>query len=622
MTVAPPRAAPAADAGALPSARLLRGWGLLAAGSLAVAGALALLLALARTPGVQDVLPWPWQEFFPRALVTHVVFSFIVWYAAMLGALAVLVGGRQGRAGTAGLVLALAGGGLLLVVTLANQGEPSLNDYVPVLTHPLYYAGLALLGVGVALPCLRLLTDRAVLARPAAFAVGVAALSFVSALVCFAVVWGLLPPALESATFNQRLFWGGGHVLQIANTALMLACWHLLTARIWGAAPLPRPLWFAALGGLGLAALSGPPMLLFAEPLSLAYRDAFADLLWYGLALPPAVVMLGLAALAWRRRGDLSRRQPELIALALSFVVFAIGGISGFFLGVSDTRIPAHYHAVIGGVNLAMMGVLLGVMLPAMGRSAGGGRAVRWQYWLYGGGQTLWCLGMFSAGAAGVARKTAGAEQGLNSVAKIVSMTMTGTGGIVAVLGGVLFIWLALKGLLGRARTAPQLPAAAADGGGGTWAAAVLALAMLVLVAAMPIWRPAPPPGEGYAIDPAAFAERVDAMIARHGTGEEVEGVPVVRPPPGDVFLLAQRFAFYPALELRAGVTYRLHATSLDILHGLHGPDIDRLLVPGRAEVVELTPTAAGDLVLKCSEYCGSDHNAMTAVVRILPAAE
>ncbi|MBF0393365.1 MAG: hypothetical protein HQL38_11865, partial [Alphaproteobacteria bacterium] len=36
----------------------LRGWALLGVGALAMAGALALLLALARTPGIQDLLPW------------------------------------------------------------------------------------------------------------------------------------------------------------------------------------------------------------------------------------------------------------------------------------------------------------------------------------------------------------------------------------------------------------------------------------------------------------------------------------------------------------------------------------------------------------------------------------
>lgn len=621
MTVAvpPPGTAATTPDAAPPAAALLRGWGLLAAGSLAVAGGLALLLALSRTPGAQDLLPWPWQDFFPRALVTHVVFSFVVWYAAMLGALAVLAGAR-GRGAALGLGVALLGGALLLGVTLANRGAPSLNDYVPVLTHPAYYAGLALVGLGVAVPAAQLLARPGALARPAAFAVAMAALAFLAALLCFAVVWGQLPPALDAATFNQRLFWGGGHVLQFANTALMLAGWRLLAARALGAPLLSRPVWLAALGGLGLFALAAPLLLLVDGPLSLAYRDGFTQLLWYGLALPPMVVMAGLTGLLWRRRATLPWREPAFVALLLSLAVFAVGGVFGFFLGVGDTRTPSHYHAVIGGVNLAMMGTLLALLLPAIGRGAGGGRATRWSFWLYGGGQLLFSAGMFLAGTAGVPRKTAGAEQGLDSMGKVVSMAMTGSGGVIAVVGGVMFVWLALKGLMGRAKAAPQ-PLAEVEGhAGGRGAAALVAAAMAVLLVAMPAWRSPPAPASGYDADPAAFARQVEAMVAAHATGAEVEGAPVVRPPAGDVYLLARRFAFYPALELRAGETYRLHVASGDIMHGLHGPGIDRLLPPGRAEVIELRPQAPGRLVLKCSEYCGLDHNGMVTEIRILSA--
>ena len=55
------------------------------------------------------------------------------------------------------------------------------------------------------------------------------------------------------------------------------------------------------------------------------------------------------------------------------------------------------------------------------------------------------------AGAAGVPRKTMGAAaQGLDSTLKKVAMGVYGLGGALAVLGGVLFIWLMLTKLLSR----------------------------------------------------------------------------------------------------------------------------------------------------------------------------
>jgi len=61
----------------------LKGWSLLALGALGAAGILALLLALSRTPVIGPLLPWS-ADFFYRALVTHVMLSFQVWFLTML----------------------------------------------------------------------------------------------------------------------------------------------------------------------------------------------------------------------------------------------------------------------------------------------------------------------------------------------------------------------------------------------------------------------------------------------------------------------------------------------------------------------------------------------------------
>ena len=66
--------------------RELWAWSALAILSLGVAGVFALLLALSRTPGIQDAVPWP-LDFFRKGLVIHVVFAFIIWFLAMFGAI-------------------------------------------------------------------------------------------------------------------------------------------------------------------------------------------------------------------------------------------------------------------------------------------------------------------------------------------------------------------------------------------------------------------------------------------------------------------------------------------------------------------------------------------------------
>jgi hypothetical protein len=55
-------------------------------------------------------------------------------------------------------------------------------------------------------------------------------------------------------------------------------------------------------------------------------------------------------------------------------------------------------------------------------------------------GQLLHIGGLAASGALGIQRKTAGAAQGLDSLAAKLSMGVMGIGGLLAVIGGILFV--------------------------------------------------------------------------------------------------------------------------------------------------------------------------------------
>lgn len=112
----------------------------------------------------------------------------------------------------------------------------------------------------------------------------------------------------------------------------------------------------------------------------------------------------------------------------------------------------AHYHAVIGGVNIGLMALFAAQVLPVLGRGFGNARSVRWFLGLYFTGQLVHSLGLYAAGTLGVARKTAGVEQGLDSMVKIAAMSVMGLGGLIAVIGGVMFVWMAGRRLWLRGR--------------------------------------------------------------------------------------------------------------------------------------------------------------------------
>ena len=416
-----------------------KAWLILAVGALAVAGFLALLLAVSRAPGAESWFPWG-PDFFRKGLVTHVVFSFQIWLLAMLGALASAVspGGRLWRVpyGTS-----VAGAGLLLVPTLAGWGQASLNNYVPVLTHPTYYVGLGLFAAGVLWAALRPLSVWRNL-DDIGTAVACAGLVMLAALSCIGLA--AIDPALgdDQQTVNERLFWGGGHVLQFLNAILAMLGWLVASRRAFGPSGVPSWLVRAMFIILAAGAWSGPVLQATHAADDLALREAFTHLFWYVLPVPPMVVM---AASLWpgiKRRSFIDPVAGR--ALLLSVLVFGLGGVAGFFLGQGDTRTPSHYHAMIGGVNLALMALIHLWLLPHP--------PSRWlsaQYWLYGGGQALHAIGFYLAGTAGVARKTAGAEQGLDSLFKLAGMATVGVGGAVAVLGGVIFVVQAIR-MLGR----------------------------------------------------------------------------------------------------------------------------------------------------------------------------
>ena len=143
----------------------LRSWAILAAGSLAVAGVFAFLLAMSRVPGMEKVVPWP-MGFFSKGLVIHVVFSLVIWFLTVFALLASFACRnasdgdiRFPALGRIGLALVSMSFPMLFLPAFHADTTATLNNYVPVIIHPAYYLGLAILGLGILLPVLRLFAN-------------------------------------------------------------------------------------------------------------------------------------------------------------------------------------------------------------------------------------------------------------------------------------------------------------------------------------------------------------------------------------------------------------------------------------------------------------------------------
>jgi heme/copper-type cytochrome/quinol oxidase subunit 1 len=109
-------------------------------------------------------------------------------------------------------------------------------------------------------------------------------------------------------------------------------------------------------------------------------------------------------------------------------------------------RIPAHYHGCIVGVTLALMGLVYH-LLPALGYGAPQGAMATWQPRLYAAGQLMHIVGLVWSGGYGVQRKVAGAEQVLRSTAEVAGMGLMGLGGLIAIIGGLLFVVVVVRAM-------------------------------------------------------------------------------------------------------------------------------------------------------------------------------
>ena len=433
--------------------RLASAWLALGVTALALAGIFALLLVAARAPGTGNLFPT--QDFFRVALIVHVDQSVLIWFLAFGGVLWTLAA-RPVR-GLSWTAFGVAAAGCLLMAASPFLGaaDPLLNNYVPVLHHPLFLTALSIFALGILIQLIAYLTRFGAELRwgdPIGVGTLTAALAALAAALSLAWTWTTLPPVWEGKAYYEYLFWGPGHALQFTYTQILLVAWIWLVRAQGRGLPLgDRTL--SALLVLGVLPLLLVPVIhAMYAPDAAETRLAFTRLMQWGNGL--AAVPIGLAVRVALVRGPAGPAVPKTVplrqALTASLALFAAGGILSLLIAGSNTIVPAHYHGSIVGVTLALMGLTYH-LLPRLGFGAPAGRTARMQPWIYGGGQLLHIGGLALSGALGIQRKTAGAAQGLDSLAAKLSMGVMGIGGLLAVIGGILFVLVVIGAFSRRA---------------------------------------------------------------------------------------------------------------------------------------------------------------------------
>lgn len=432
-------------------------WLLLGVASLLGAGLFSLLLVVARTPAVQEWLPV--DDFFRVALVVHVNLSVLIWLLAIAGVCWSLATTRDARVWDRFSFYSAALGTIIIVVSpFVGAGEPLMNNYVPVLQHPAFYAGLVLFTIGITVHLFRCVLSKSVLSfnggetlsYAATMQLGsrLAALVCLVAVVAFLLSWLDTPGPRSGQAYFEFLFWGSGHVLQFTHTLLMMVAWIVLAFGSGCRFPLTPRLTATFLTIMALPVITVPFLYIGHDVVSPGHRLAFTELMKYGglSSLP-----LGLAVLASLRGAQKPVGEGRYLrsALLASIVLFGVGGVLGFLVTGLDIVIPAHYHGSTVGVTIAFMGLCY-YLLPRLGFGPIPERMALWQSITYGAGQLMHVMGLAWSGGYGVQRKTPGLDQGVDQLGEIAGMGLMGLGGLVSVIGGLMFLLVAWKSIRNR----------------------------------------------------------------------------------------------------------------------------------------------------------------------------
>ena len=441
--------------------------------ALAIAGLYSVVLVVLRTPGLGQVFSDP--MVFRTALVIHVNLSVLVWLLAITSAVwsvSKIKSGFESAYAKAGFV------GMLLIALspLFPGSEPVMNNYVPMLENLVFIIGLSLFGVVILIFSVQIVVMSFI--KQDAFSYGdrivvitkcTSALLFIGVWACFILSYfgidsltNIVP--LEIDYYYEMLFWSGGHLLQFIYTQVMMFA-LLALAETWKGGRLNYTNVYEMLLALNFVlALFIFIGHFYYDVSDGVFKEFFTLHMIYTGGLTPTIFILALLFELLTAR---IKNVPPFVSAAFlaSSLLFLSGGLIGAIISGVNVTIPAHYHGSIVGISVAFMGLtylicfkaeikktlihsdgLIGRLYDILENWQGNksGKVVAWQIYVITFGQLLHVAGLALAGGYGVLRKTPGSD--IPFSAKMY-MGMVGGGGLIAIIGGLMFVYICAKNL-------------------------------------------------------------------------------------------------------------------------------------------------------------------------------
>ncbi len=471
--------------------------------SLLIGGIAAVLVLLTRWQAIH-LLSAVW---FYRMLTIHgmsMLIFFILFFemAILYFASAVLLNSRVAAPRLAWTAFALMVVGALMVEWTMWTGKADVlfTSYVPLKASPWYYLGVILFAVG-ALVVVGIFFATLVVARRertyegsmplvtfgalAAAIIAVVTLGHGAAIYIPTFLWSLGLMNVDPEVY-RLVWWGLGHSSQQINVAAMVAVWYLLGALTVGAVVLNEKISRVAFVLYILFICMASAHHLLVDPglgpewkvwnTSYAMYLAVLASMVHGFTVPAGIELgqrlrgFTKGVFDWLRRAPWG--DPGFSAMAFSIVIFGfVGGITGVTFGTEQIniiahntlRIPGHFHAtVVGGTALAFMGLTYYVLPLIFRKKVAFWPLAKIQPYLFALGMLILSVAMTFAGTFGAPRRHwdiafSGAPFDLQfSPAVDLMMGVMGVGGLIAALGGAIYIVVTVWSVFFGERMEPE----------------------------------------------------------------------------------------------------------------------------------------------------------------------
>ncbi|MEM6338457.1 MAG: hypothetical protein AAF673_00830 [Pseudomonadota bacterium] len=440
--------------------------------ALAIAGLYSIILVLLRTPQLSHFFTD--KSMFKSALVIHVNLSVLVW---LLSIMAISWSLNKYKTGFENIysILAFLGMVLMALSPLYPESVPVMNNYIPMLENIVFIVGLSLFGVGVLCFAVQTVFTSFIKCykgyggRLIAITNFTSSLMFILVWCCFVLSYRQLDALVEIVSLDldfyyEMLYWSGGHLLQFIYTQLLMIV-LLLLVEAWKGGEIKFSSVYEVLLALNfflsLAVFVGHARFDLADGV---FKEFYTlHMIYTGGIVPTIFIALLYFEVFQARKKNIVGFIP--VSFFASSLLFLSGGLIGVVISGVNVTIPAHYHGSIVGISVALMGLgylicfrhkvreniidNLGVVSKLLvftqkDSQQQGIKAASWQILILTVGQLLHVAGLALAGGYGVLRKTPGGDIALS--AKIY-MGMVGGGGLIAIIGGLMFVYICVKNL-------------------------------------------------------------------------------------------------------------------------------------------------------------------------------